>query len=89
MIHELKSWVGLFQPIVDGVKTHDFRVLDRPYEVGDCCLLREYDPILKVYTGRECRVQITYITSGFHGHCAESPTKLHPATGILSIKKVD
>ncbi len=27
--HELKSWVGLFEPINVGAKTHDLRVMDR------------------------------------------------------------
>ena len=86
MMHEVKSWVGLFEPLMKGEKTHDFRTMDRPYEVGDLMRLREYDPITQTYTGRECKKIITYITSARHGHCAESPTKLHPATGILSIK---
>ena len=86
--HELKSWVGLFEPIMNGLKTHELRVLDRDYAVGDYCLLREYDPLKKTYTGRQCRVLITYITSSQHGECAFSPHALHPATGILSIQRV-
>jgi hypothetical protein len=86
--HELKSWVGLFQPIYDGTKTHDLRVMDRDYKVGDMCLLREYEPTTKTYTGRACLIEITYITSSKHSECAFSPISLHPATGILSIKKI-
>ena len=88
MEHELKSWVGLFEPIYEGKKTHELRVLDRNYQIGDTCLLREYEPVKKQYTGRECRVEITYITSSKHQECAFSPFALHNATGILSIKKV-
>lgn len=87
--HELKSWVGLFEPIFRGEKTHDLRVLDREYQIGDVCRLREYTPITKEYTGRECLVIITYITSSQHQECAFSPFALHPATGILSIRKID
>ena len=86
--HFLKSWVGLFEPIYNGSKTHDLRVLDRDYQVGDICLLKEYKPIEREYTGRECLVEITYITSSQHGECAFSPFALHPATGILSIKRI-
>ena len=86
--HLLKSWVGLFQPIMDGKKTHDFRVLDRDFQVGDICLLQEYEPVAKTYTGRSVLVQITYITSAKHGHCAFSPFALHEGMGILSIKKL-
>lgn len=85
--HELKSWIGLFEPIRIGIKTHDLRVMDRNYEVGDICLLREYNPIEKTYTGREVKVKITYITSSNHNECAFSPFSLHPATAILSITK--
>lgn len=86
--HELKSWVGLFEPIISGQKTHDLRVLDRDYQIGDICKLSEYDPLTKTYTGKFCFVEITYITSSQHKECAFSPAALHPATGILSIKLI-
>ncbi len=87
--HELKSWVGLYEPIADGRKKHDLRDMDRDYQVGDICLLREYEPVTKEYTGRSCLVRITYITSGKHGHCAFSPFAMHPGMGILSIERVE
>lgn len=87
--HELKSWVGLFDPIFKGEKTHELRVLDRDYQIGDICRLKEYDPLTKKYTSRECLVEVTYITSSKHQECAFSPFALHPATGILSIKRVE
>lgn len=82
--HELKSWVGLFQPLWDGVKKHDLRVLDRDYQVGDMVKLREYDPVAKTYTGRYIYAEITYITSSKHQPCAFSPFALHEAMGVLS-----
>lgn len=92
MQHDLKSWVGLFEPIATGSKTHDLRVMDRPFTTGDTCRLREWEPTKREYTGRECVVEITYITSGAHepGHqpCAFSPIAIHPASCILSIKLV-
>lgn len=87
-LHDLKSWVGLFEPILKGDKTHDLRVMDRDYQVGDILLLREYEPILKEYTGRQVRAQVTYITSSKHQECAFSPFALHKATAILSIKRL-
>lgn len=91
MRHELKSWVGLFEPIFDGSKTHDLRVMDRDYTVGDTCLLREWDPKNRVYTGRDVEVTITYITSSAHqpSHqpCAFSPVALHDAMAVLSIRR--
>jgi hypothetical protein len=87
--HDLKSWTGLFEPIYKGEKTHELRVLDRDYKIGDRCLLREYDPLKKEYTGRKCWVEITYITSSQHQECAFSPFALHPAMGVLSIKRIE
>jgi hypothetical protein len=86
--HVLKSWVGLFEPIANGEKTHELRVLDRDYKVGDICHLREWEPTKREYTGRDCYVKVTYITSGMHNHCAFSPTSLHPAMGVLSVSLV-
>lgn len=86
--HELKSWVGLFEPIRKGEKKHDFRVLDRDFKVGDICKLREYEPTTKVYTGRYVIVRVTYITSAQHQHCAFSPNALHPGMGVLSIELI-
>ena len=87
-MHRLKSWIGLFEPIMNGHKTHDVRVMDRDFQIGDICELQEYDPMLKYYTGRTVTVEITYITSSKHQECAFSPFALHPASAILSIKKV-
>ncbi len=86
--HDLKSWVGLFEPIYRGEKTHDLRVMDREYKIGDICVLREWEPMLRQYTGRSCLVEITYITSSKHQECAFSPITLHPASAILSIKLI-
>jgi hypothetical protein len=86
--HILKSWIGLFEPIFLGEKTHELRVMDRDYKVGDKCLLREYNPTTKDYTGREIAVEITYITSDQHSPCAFSPIALHPAMAVLSIKRL-
>jgi len=86
--HELKSWVGLFQPLFDGSKTHDLRVMDRDYKVGDICWVREYNPTTKEYTGRDMYYEITYITSNQHSPCAFSPYALHEAMAVLSVKKI-
>ncbi len=92
-VHELKSWVGLFGPIASGAKTHDLRVMDRDFRVGDQCRLREWSATTRTYTGRECTVAITYITSGSrspgHNACAFSPVALHPDMAVLSIRLVE
>lgn len=85
-IHHVKSWVHLFQAFIRGEKTHDIRVLDRDYQVGDYLHLNEYDAYAKEYTGRSGYALITYITSAQHVACAFSPKVLDRAYGVLSIK---
>lgn len=86
--HHVKSWTHLYAAFVRGVKTHDMRIMDRPYEVGDVLVLHEYDKQAEKYTGRVARAKITYITSRDHTPCAFSPSALHPEYGILSLRKL-
>lgn len=88
-IHKVKSWTHLFQPALDGVKTHDIRFInERDYKVGDILLLQETDIGGQNYTGRELPMRITYITSK-HNACALSNGVLVPEACILSFKKLD
>lgn len=86
--HNVKSWIHLYQAFVRGEKTHDLRVMDRQYEVGDILILQEYDKFMEKYTGRESKAEITYITSDRHVACAFSPTCLSPGHAILSIRRL-
>lgn len=87
--HKVKSWVGLFEPIYNGQKTHDLRdMVDRNYKVGDILLLQEYDQFAGKYTGREAKVKITYITSNVTP-CALSSNALAKDHCILSISLVE
>jgi ASC-1-like (ASCH) protein len=86
--YEVKSWTHFFKAIKTGKKTHDLRDLrDRKYKVGDTLILKEYDPFLGQYTGDECRVLITYITSN-ETPCAFSSSVLPKDYCILSISLV-
>lgn len=87
--HQVKSWCHLYGPFSRGEKTHDLRVLDRDYQVGDILVLLEYDKFREQYTGRATKAEITYITSEQHTACAFSPTALDANYGILSIRKID
>lgn len=87
MTHIMKSWPWLFQAIKDGTKLHDIRGNDRRFQVGDWCLLQEFDPCTGVYTGRELNVIITYITSNMTP-CALSSAVLHHDYAVLSYKLV-
>jgi hypothetical protein len=85
--HYVKSWTTLFPDALAGHKTHDVRVMDRDYKIGDFLVLQEYNWGEKVYTGRTATFNITYITSAEHAPCAFSPAVLHPKYCILSIKR--
>jgi hypothetical protein len=67
--HELKAWPEHYAAIDSGVKTCELRVNDRPYQVGDVLLLREWEPGFQGalsfgYTGKQLRVRVTHILSG-------------------------
>ena len=70
--HELKCWPEFFEQIVNGSKTFELRKDDRqpPFRVGNTLWLREwrrltFNPLTGGYTGREVRVRVTYVLSGF------------------------
>jgi hypothetical protein len=68
MTHDLKTWPEPFTAVLNGTKTHEIRVADRPFAVGDTLHLREYNRASSLgqggYTGRSCRVEVTYISAG-------------------------
>lgn len=67
---------------------HDLRYdVDRNFEVGDTITLQEYDPFKGEYSGEECVVIVTYITST-KTPCAFSSAVLDPKYCILSIKRM-
>ena len=85
--HDLKCHSEPFEGILSGKKTHEVRVNDRNFKVGDILRLREWIPITGTYsslatgryTGRECRVEVTYITwAGTYG--------LSTSTCVMSVK---
>lgn len=84
--HELKSWPAFFEPTIRGLKTHDLRRSDdRVFRTGDHLRLREFDPRTESYTGRECMVEVTYVTSAT-APCAYFEAALDPHFCIMSIK---
>lgn len=87
-IHHVRSWSWLFDPINAGRKTHDLRIDDRDYAVGDLLVLNRYDPERGQLTGEQCTVEITYITSRDHP-CAFSSAVLSKDYVILSIRKLN
>lgn len=60
--HDLKSWPQFFEDVLNGKKTYEVRVNDRAFQLGDAIHLREWDPDVKMYTGRACHVRICHMT---------------------------
>ena len=62
MIHELKTWPLYFNAVARGDKTFEIRKDDRPFMIGDELVLKEFNAVLKKYTGSpDLRFKVTYI----------------------------
>lgn len=64
MIHELKTWPEYFEEVFMGHKTFEVRKYDREFKEGDHLILKEFNPHILEYTGRECARVVTYILHG-------------------------
>lgn len=64
-VHKLKTWPEPFAATKSGDKTHEVRVNDRRYQVGDVLELYEWDPETVLYSGAMERRLVTHITRGF------------------------
>jgi len=65
--HELKTWPGPFQAVLDGNKRAELRKDDRGFRVGDTLLLREYWPDgarPDITVRRALRCVVTHIVEG-------------------------
>ena len=61
MRHNLKTWPEPFQAMKVGLKTFEFRLNDRGYQVGDILHLEEYHPDLELYTDDTLDKEVIYI----------------------------
>ena len=61
-VHELKIGSKFFEAVKDGRKKFEIRKNDRNYQEGDILILREYDPITRLFSGEIIKVEITYMT---------------------------
>ena len=59
---EKKIWPKYFELVLCGKKTHELRVADFSIEEGDTILLREWDPTMKSYTGRQLEKTVTHVS---------------------------
>lgn len=66
MNHTLKTDSKHFQAVLSGLKKFEYRLNDRGYELGDQLTLNEIDEN-KLYTGRSCKVHVSYILKKGYG----------------------
>lgn len=59
--HVLKIHSEHFRNVKSGKKRAEFRKNDRDFKEGDYLLLRENDPDVNIFTGKEIRARITCI----------------------------
>jgi hypothetical protein len=79
--HDLKIDPDQLSELVRGAKTHEVRVFDRDYKVGQTLRLGGYDRALRVYTGEGALVEVTCITwPGTFGLPAD--------VGVMSVRLV-
>ena len=64
MLHKLKTWPKPFSGIINRTKTHEVRINDRGFQVGDELLLVEWNPEKRQETGNTVLVSVTYLTQG-------------------------
>lgn len=62
MIIEKKVWPKYFENILNGTKNYELRLADWKCKKGDILLLKEWDPKTKLYTGREIKKSISYVS---------------------------
>lgn len=84
VIHRLKTWPAHFAAVRDGTKRFELRRDDRPFDVGHCLLLEEWEPAKGGgYTGHVLSVRVRYI---LREATADVPG-LAPGYCILSISE--
>lgn len=58
---EKKIWPKYFQEILSGKKTFELRLNDFGIDEGDLLILKEWNPAIKNYTGREIEKEVGYV----------------------------
>lgn len=66
-LHSIKCWPEVFEEMLAGRKTAEFRLNDRDYQSGDGLLIREWCPDRKEYTHREIERTVTHVLKDAYG----------------------
>lgn len=67
VIHELKILPDYYWEVFLGHKTFEIRKNDRDFKTGDMVILKEWNPITKLYTGNKLARKIIYILKDVEG----------------------
>lgn len=78
-IIEKKTWPDLFEKVKSRKKNFDVRLADFKCLEGDVLVLKEWDPKLNDYTGREIRRKVKFIikTKDLEKFWSKSDVKKH------------
>lgn len=63
-VHELKTWPSPFWAIGKGYKCAELRLNDRGFAAWDYMLLREWENVVREYTGKTIMCRITHVVGG-------------------------
>ena len=58
---EKKVWPEYFEKVISGEKNFELRLADWQCRVGDVLVLREWEPKIKEYTGRQIEKEVGYV----------------------------
>lgn len=58
---EKKIWPEYFDAVASGKKKFELRLNDFDIAEGDTLILKEWDPKMKKYTGRQVEKKVTYV----------------------------
>lgn len=58
---EKRTWPQFFEEVFSGEKTFELRLADFSCQPGDVLVLREWNPALFLYTGREIEKTVSYV----------------------------
>lgn len=66
-IIDVKCVQPYFDEIMKGNKKFEIRWNDRNYQLNDVVILKEYNKVSKIFSGRYIKVKIMYILDNFAG----------------------
>jgi len=58
---EKKIWPGYYEKILSGEKKFELRLADWECQSGDILVLKEWNPEIKQYTGRQIEKEVGYV----------------------------